>query len=134
MKGELSVTYVGIDVSKDKLVPDMNHAANLVDIAGPVDFFEPGVAVGVHPALIAGEMTLGVLALPVGREPKPTGRGASPYQGRSSRPAGAACQNLSRCVVCKDRLSRVRHCPNRRIEAAPCWAASMRRLGWRERP
>ena len=49
----------------DELAPDMGQAGNLADIAGTIKVFEPGIAVGVHPAGIFGQMVLGVLAFAV---------------------------------------------------------------------
>lgn len=48
-------------VDVDELTPGMRHAGNLVDVAGAVEVFEPGVTIGVHPALILREMIFGVL-------------------------------------------------------------------------
>ena len=49
----------------DELAPDMGHAGDFADRAGPVEVFEAGVAVGMHPAAEAGEMILRMLPLPV---------------------------------------------------------------------
>jgi len=32
-------------VEVDELAPDMSHAGDLVDVAGPVDVLEPGIAI-----------------------------------------------------------------------------------------
>ena len=44
----------------------MRHTGDLSNGAGPVQVLEPGIAVGMHPALIAGKVILGMLALPIG--------------------------------------------------------------------
>ena len=64
----------------DELTPDMGHAGDLADIAGSIEFLEPGIAIGVHPAAISGKMILGVFAFAVEREAIPAGGrdGAAP--------------------------------------------------------
>ena len=52
-------------VDVDEPAPDMGHAGNLADGAGAVEVFEPGIAVGMHPAGILGQVILGVLAFAV---------------------------------------------------------------------
>lgn len=92
------------------------HAGDLADGAGAIEVFEPGIAVGVHPAAEPGEVILGVLALAVAGEPIPgRGRGLpaprSFVAGIGPEPcrlglAGAGGQHADRRVVCKDRLGR----------------------------
>ena len=57
-----------------ELAPDMGQARHLGDAAGAVDVVEAGIAVGVHPTLVAGEVVRGMLALPVDGEPIPCRR------------------------------------------------------------
>ena len=52
----------------DELAPDLGEAGDFADIAGPIQIFESGIAVGVHPAGIFGQMIFGVLAFAVGRD------------------------------------------------------------------
>jgi hypothetical protein len=69
----------------DELAPDMRHAGDFMDITGSVELVEPGIAVRVHPALVAGQMFCRVLALAVDGELIPgsgwraVGSGASPW-------------------------------------------------------
>src|SRR6056297_3017485 len=93
----------------------MDHAGDLVDVAGGVDVLEPGIAVGVHPALIACQMILRMLFLPIGREAIPAGGWSIAIPGplvptigpetRYRRLAGAGHQHLHRGVIREDRLS-----------------------------
>ena len=63
-------------VNVDELAPDMGHAGDFSDGAGAIEVLEPGIAIGMHPAAVAGEMVLGVLAFAVAGEPIPgSGRG-----------------------------------------------------------
>lgn len=55
-------------VDVDELAPDMGHAGDFADGTQAVEILEPGIAVGMHPAAVAGEMVLGVLALAVAGE------------------------------------------------------------------
>ena len=45
------------------------HAGDLADGVGPIEIYEPGIAIGMHPAAEAGEVILRVLAFAVTREP-----------------------------------------------------------------
>ena len=121
---ELRVTADGLlgdggalrSVDVDELAPGMGHAGDLADSAGAVGVFEPGIAVGLHPAAEAGEVILRTLAFPVTREPIPSGgRGIAPPQsfvtgiGPEPGTLGLACagrQHADRCVVGKNRLGR----------------------------
>src|SRR3546814_15043265 len=58
----------------EELAPDMRHAGDLADPAGPVQLLEPGIAVGVHPALEGAEMVERPRRLTIGREPVPGNR------------------------------------------------------------
>ena len=103
-------------VNVDELAPDMGHAGDFSDGAGAIEVLEPGIAIGMHPAAVAGEMVLGVLAFAVAGEPIPgSGRGiADPRafvagvcpEPRGLGLAGAGRQHADRCVVGKNRLSR----------------------------
>ena len=55
----------------DELAPHVGQAGDLPDPAGAVEILEAGIAVGMHPALVAGQMVLWVLALAVAREAIP---------------------------------------------------------------
>ena len=52
-------------VDIDELAPDMSHAGDLSDGAGAVEVFKSGIAVGMHPAAVSGEVVLRVLTFPV---------------------------------------------------------------------
>ena len=52
----------------------MRQARHLGDAAGSIEFVEAGIAVGVHPAVVAGQMAGGMLALSINGEPVPGGR------------------------------------------------------------
>jgi hypothetical protein len=67
----------------DELAPDVGHAGNFTDTAGPIELVEAGIAVGMHPALVASQVVGGMLALAIDGEPVAGGSG--PCQGRSSR-------------------------------------------------
>jgi hypothetical protein len=103
-------------VDVDELAPDMGHAGNFADGAGAVEVFEPGIAIGMHPATESGEMVLRVLALAISREPIPSRRwrlaapwafitGIGPEPGRLGF-AGAWCEHADRGVVGKDCFGR----------------------------
>ena len=47
-------------VNVDELAPDMGHAGDFSDGAGPIEILEPGIAIGMHPTTEAGEMVLRV--------------------------------------------------------------------------
>jgi hypothetical protein len=49
----------------DELAPDMGHACDLTDITGAIQVFEPGIAIGMHPATISGQVILRVFAFAV---------------------------------------------------------------------
>ncbi len=51
----------------------MGHAGDLADGTGPVEVYEPGIAIGMQPSSEAGEMVLRVLTLAVAGEPIPGG-------------------------------------------------------------
>ena len=55
-------------VDIDELAPDVGGAGDLADLAGPIQVFKPGIAVGVHPAGLFGQVILGMLAFAVGRD------------------------------------------------------------------
>ena len=98
----------------DELSSDMGHAGDLADGTGAVEVFEPGISIGVHPAVEPGEMNLRVLALAITGVPIPVrGRGiAAPrpfVAGKGPKPCGlglAVGQHADRRVIGKDRLCR----------------------------
>jgi hypothetical protein len=53
----------------DELAPNVGQAGDLAHAARPIEFVEAGIAVGMDPALVAGQMPRRVLALAVDREP-----------------------------------------------------------------
>ena len=55
----------------DELAPDMGHAGDFSDRPGSVEIFEPGIAIGMHPAAVSGEVILRVLALAITGEAIP---------------------------------------------------------------
>lgn len=60
----------------DELAPDMGHAGDFADSAGAIEVFEPGITIGMHPAVEAGEVILRMLALSVaGARRRSCGRG-----------------------------------------------------------
>ena len=89
--------------------------ATIADGTGPIEVLEPGIAVGMHPAAVSGEVILRVLALAVAGEPIPGGLGriAAPgalITGIGPEPgglglAGARRQHPHRRIVCKDRIA-----------------------------
>lgn len=95
-----------------EFTPDMGHASDLADVAGTIEVFEPGIAVSVHPTLIFCEVIFGVLPFAIWGELIPTGgwRVAVPWafipaigpKPGSCGFAGAWCEHLDGCVVCKD--------------------------------
>ncbi len=103
-------------VDVDELAPDMGHAGDLADGAGAVEVLEPGIAVGVHPAVVSCEVVLGVLALSIPGEPIPGGGRSltapgSLVAGVNPQPcglglAGAGGEHADGRVIRKDRLGR----------------------------
>src|SRR5690606_13182954 len=103
-------------VDIDELAPDMGHAGDLADGAGAIKVFEPGIAVGMHPAAEAGEMVLRMLSLAVAGEPIPGGGWGLPAPGPfiagvCPEPcglslAGAGGEHVDGCVIGKDRFGR----------------------------
>ena len=98
-----------------KLAPDVSHAGDFMDITGSVEIVEPGIAIGMHPALVPGQMFCGMLALAVGGEliprrrwiitaPWPFVADIGPDPGGFAF-ASAWRLHLQGSVVCKDRLS-----------------------------
>ena len=55
-------------VDVDELAPDMGHAGDLADGAGAIEVLEPGIAIGMHPTAVSGEVILRVFAYAVERE------------------------------------------------------------------
>lgn len=102
-------------VDIDELSSDMGQASDLADIAGAIQVFKSGIAVGVHPAGIFGEVIFGMLAFAVARELIPTGG----WDGAAPRPlvtaidpksaglglAGAWCQHRHGSVIGEDCLA-----------------------------
>ena len=91
------------------------HAGDLADGAGAIEVLEPGIAVGMHPAAVAGEVILRVLAFPVAGEAIPGGwwYGATPgpfVSGIGPEPrrlglAGAGGEHVDRRIVGEDRFA-----------------------------
>ena len=102
-------------VDVDELAPDMCHAGDFTDGPGAVEVFEPGIAVGMHPATVAGEMIFGMLALAVAGEAIPGGGRGQPAPGAfiagiGPEPcglglAGARRQHANWRVIGKDRFA-----------------------------
>lgn len=100
----------------DELASDMGHAGDLADGAGAVEILEPGIAVGVHPAAVSGQVILGMLTFPISREPIPSRRwrGAFPrpfVAGIGPEPgslglSGAGCQHADGRVIGENRFGR----------------------------
>ena len=68
----------------EELPADMGHAGDLVNLAAPVQLFEPSIAVGVHPVGEVGQMVFGLFSLAIRGEAVER-RWWRPAQGRSSR-------------------------------------------------
>ena len=56
----------------DELAPVVGEAGDLAYLTRAIQVFEPGIAVGMHPAGILGQVILGMLAFAIGRELIPT--------------------------------------------------------------
>ena len=101
----------------DELAPHVGHAGNLIDLAGPVQFLEAGITIGVHPAFVLRQVPTGVCAFAVRREPVPGRRrrltgprafvAAIDPQARGLGLAGTGngSEQLHRGVVGEDRLA-----------------------------
>ena len=115
-----AIAYTLIGTAKlnavDPLAWLADTLARIPDCAGPIENLEPGITIGMHPAVEAGEVVLRVLTLAVAGEAIPGGRGrrAGPgplVTGIGPEPGGpglasARRQHLHRRVVGEDRLGR----------------------------